>query len=63
MKQKMAMKKKLRKRINGKFNNIDSADENKYTNITAEISSLSEAEMQGHLHPAKARLEYFLAWF
>jgi hypothetical protein len=29
-------KKKLRKQINGKFNNIGSADENKWKNITAE---------------------------
>jgi hypothetical protein len=25
--------------------------------------SMSEAEIQGHLHPAEANLGYFLAWF
>jgi hypothetical protein len=38
MKQKIALKTKtnLRKQINGKFNNICSADGNKYKNITVE---------------------------
>jgi hypothetical protein len=39
----------LRKQINGKFNNTDSADGNK-RNITAAILPLSEAEIQGLLH-------------
>jgi hypothetical protein len=40
MKQKIAIKdKKLRKEINGKCNNMGSADENKYKNITAAMSS------------------------
>jgi hypothetical protein len=40
MKQKMSLKnKKLRKQINGKFNKIRSAEENKYKNNTAAISS------------------------
>jgi hypothetical protein len=39
MKQKLALKeKKLRKQINGKFNNIGSADKT-HKNITATISS------------------------
>jgi hypothetical protein len=38
MKQKIALKdKKLRKQINGKFNNIGSVDENKLENITVEL--------------------------
>jgi hypothetical protein len=42
MRQKIALKGQkitLEKQINGKFNNIDSADENKYKNITAAIYS------------------------
>jgi hypothetical protein len=37
MKQKIALKDKRNQKTNGKFNNIDSANENKYKNITAEI--------------------------
>jgi hypothetical protein len=39
MKQKIAQKdkKKLRKQRSGKFNNIGSADENKYKNFTVEL--------------------------
>jgi hypothetical protein len=41
IKQKVALKykRKLRKQINGKFNNTGSADENKYKSIQAGISS------------------------
>jgi hypothetical protein len=57
--------KKLRKQIIGKFKNInrDIAKENKLKNITAVILPLSDAEIQGLLHPAQANLGYFLAWF
>jgi hypothetical protein len=48
-------KKPLRKQINGKFNNIGSAAENK-KNITAEIPSCQK------LHPAHSNLGYFLLW-
>jgi hypothetical protein len=40
MEQKIALKEiKLKKQINGRLNNIGSADERKYKNITAAISS------------------------
>jgi hypothetical protein len=39
MKQTIALKDtKLRKEINGKFNNISSADKNKYKSMTAAVS-------------------------
>jgi hypothetical protein len=45
MKQKVAVrdKKEFRKQINGKFNNTGSADENRYKNITAAISSAARS--------------------
>jgi hypothetical protein len=68
MKQKIALKdkKKLRKQMSGKFNNIGSADENKYKNITVEPLfkdyKRQDAEILGLLHPGQASLGYFLAW-
>jgi hypothetical protein len=60
MKQKIALKgkQKLRKQINGKFNNTGSADKKKYQQ---QFPPLSEAEIQGLLHPAQASLGYFLS--
>jgi hypothetical protein len=37
------IKKELRKQINGKFNNIDSADENKYKISLQQFLRLSES--------------------
>jgi hypothetical protein len=56
MKQKIALKAK--KNLENKLNKIGNADENK--NITAAILPLSDAEIQGLLHPAHANLGYFL---
>jgi hypothetical protein len=46
MKQK-TKKKRLRKQINGKFDNIDSADENKYKILLQQFLPVSEAEILG----------------
>jgi hypothetical protein len=64
MKQKVALKhtKKLRKQINGKFNNIGYGDENKQKISVQQFLPLSEAEIQG-LHPVQANLGHFFAWF
>jgi hypothetical protein len=56
-------KKKPRKQINGKFNNIGSVDGNKQKLSLQQFRPLSKAEIQGLLHPAQANLGYFLAWF
>jgi hypothetical protein len=45
------------------INNIGNADENKYKKSLQQFLPLSEVEIQGHLHPAQAKLGYFLAWF
>jgi hypothetical protein len=58
MKQNIAMKEKLRKEINEKFKNIDSADEIKKSTLQ-QFLPLSEAEIQGLLHPAQANLAWF----
>jgi hypothetical protein len=41
---------KLKEQINGKFNNISSADKNKKISLQ-QFLPLSEAEVQGLLHP------------
>jgi hypothetical protein len=58
MKQKIALKdKKLRKQINKKFNNVNSADENKQIKISLQkFLPLSEAEIQSLLRPTRATL-------
>jgi hypothetical protein len=49
------------KKISGKFNNISSADEKEYKEIILQqFLPISEAEIQGLLHPAQANLGYFL---
>jgi hypothetical protein len=53
---------KIRKQINRNFNNIGSADKNIFKKSLQQFLPLSEAEIQG-LHPAQAKLGYFLAWF
>jgi hypothetical protein len=70
MKQKKSRRrqKKLRRQINGKFNNAGSADKNKqikYITVVYLLKKIKrqESEIQGLLHPAQANLGYFLAWF
>jgi hypothetical protein len=51
--------------MNGKCNNISSADENKYKKKKSLQKFLlqSEAEIQGLIHPSQARRGRSLAWF
>jgi hypothetical protein len=57
MKQKMVLKdENLTNKRNVKFNNVGSADENKYKISLQQFLPLSEAEIQGLLHPAEASL-------
>jgi hypothetical protein len=46
-----------------KFNNTDSADENKWKISLQQFLPFSEAEIQGLIHPAQDNLGYFLALF
>jgi hypothetical protein len=52
--------KNFNRTINGKFNNIDTRDENKQEISMQQFLHLSEAEMQCLFNPAQSHLGYFL---